>query len=233
MFLNFSLDSLVKFFVKSVSSEEDFDKKFNNLNTVIAAKYNDCNRHPELKLLTRKGVFQYEYIDSYEKLDDIVLHDKMHFVFTLTQEEITINDYEHAKNVWNVFQCNSLKEYLYLYLLCDVLLLADLMENFRVNCRSGYDLDPVYFVSSPHLAWNAMLKKSNLNIELIGNPEIYRLIQPNIRGGICHCSVRYARANNKYMGSLYDSTQQTSYIVCFNINNLYGFAVSNVTSQLL
>ena len=159
LFLNLSLDSLVKSLVKSVSSEKHFDKKFNNLNTIIAAKYNDGNRHPKLKLLTRKGVFPYEYIDSYKKLDDIALPDKMHFFSTLTQNEITIIDYEHAKNVWNVFQCKSLKEYLYLYLLCDVLLLADIIENFRINCRSGYDLDPVYFVSSPHFACNAMLKK--------------------------------------------------------------------------
>ena len=83
----------------------------------------------------------------------------MELFSTLTQEEISILDYEDAKNVWNVFQCKSLKVYLYLYLLCDILLLADVMENFRIKCLSEYDLDFVYFVSFPHLVWNAMLKK--------------------------------------------------------------------------
>ena len=186
---------------------------FNNLNIIIAENYNDGKRNPELKFLSRKGVFPYEYIDSYEMLNEVAIPDRMDFVSTLTQNAISILDYEHVKNIWNVFQCKCLKEYFYFYLLCDVLLLADVMENFRLNCLSGYDLDSVNFVSSPHLAWNAMLKKSNLSLEIISDPEMYKMIQPNIRGKICHCSVRYARANNKYIGTLYDSTQPLSYIL--------------------
>ena len=143
LFVNFSLDSLIKSLIKSVSHEKDFVEKFNNFNTIIAEKYNDGKRHPELTLLTRKGVFPYEYIDSYEKLNEIVIPNRMHVFSTLTQEEISILDYEHAKYVWNVFQCKNLKEYLYLYLLSDVLLLADVMENFsnklsfRIRFRSS------------------------------------------------------------------------------------------------
>ena len=55
---------------------------------------------------------------------------------------------------------------------------------------------------------------------------MYRMIQPNIRGGICHASVRYARANNKFMGALYDRTKPTSYILYVDANNLYGWALS-------
>ena len=109
LFLNFTLDSLLKSLVISVSSEEDFDEKFNNLNTNIAEKYNNGKRHQELNLLTRKEIFPYEYIDSYEKLTEIDLPARMDFFSTLTQEEISILEYEHAKNVWNVFQCQSLK----------------------------------------------------------------------------------------------------------------------------
>ena len=63
-------------------------------------------------------------------------------------------------------------------------------------------------------------------IPLITDPEMYRMIQPNIRGRICHASVRYARANNKLMGSLYDPRQPTSYIMEMDANNLYGWAMS-------
>ena len=52
------------------------------------------------------------------------------------------------------------------------------------------------------------------------------MIHPNNRGGICHASVRYARANNKLMGSLYDRTKPTSYIMYVDANNLYGWAMS-------
>lgn len=79
---------------------------------------------------------------------------------------------------------------------------ADVKKNFRENRMIGYDLDPVHFVSAPHMTWNALLKPTKEHIDLISNPEIYRMIQQNVRGGICNCSVGYARAKNKYMGTL-------------------------------
>ena len=56
---------------------------------------------------------------------------------------------------------------------------------------------------------------------------MYRMIQPNIRGRICHASVRYARANNKLMGSLYDQRQPTSCIMEVDAKYLYGWAMSH------
>ena len=64
-------------------------------------------------------------------------------------------------------------------------------------------LDPAYFISAPQLAWNSMFKMQDLKLELISDHEMYRMIQPNIREGICHASGRYARANNIYMGALH------------------------------
>ena len=113
-----------------------------------------------------------------------------------------------------------------LYLLSDICLLADVFLAFCNNSQDKYQLDPAYFVSSPQLAWNALLKHIDLPIPLITDPIMYRMIQPNIRGGICHASIRYARANNKLMGSLYDSRQPTSYIMEVDANNLYGWEMS-------
>ena len=87
-------------------------------------------------------------------------------------------------------------------------------------------MDPAYFVSAQQLARNALLKHIDRQIPLITDPEIYRMIQLNICGGICHASVRYARANNKLIGSLYDPRQPTSYIMEVDANNLYGRAMS-------
>ena len=97
---------------------------------------------------------------------------------------------------------------------------------FRNNSLNEYQLDPAYFVSAPQIAWNALLKHIDRPIPLITDPEMYWMIQPNIRGGICHASVRYARAKNKLMGSLYDPRQPTSYIMEVDANNLYGWAMS-------
>ena len=81
-------------------------------------------------------------------------------------------------------------------------------------------------MSAPQLAWRALLKFINRPIQLITDPEMYRMIQPNIRGGIVHARVRFARANNKLLGSLYDPTKPTSYILYVDANNLYGWAMS-------
>ena len=94
-----------------------------------------------------------------------------------------------------------------------------------------YQLDPAYFVSAATLAWNALLIYIDWPIPLITDPVMYRMIQPNIRGGICHASVCYARANNKLMGSLYDPRQPTSYIMEVDANNLYGWAMSQEMSD--
>ena len=113
-----------------------------------------------------------------------------------------------------------------LYLLSDICLLADVFQAFRNNSLDDYQLDPTYFVSAPQLAWNSLLKHIDRPIPLIIDPEMYRMIQPYIRGGICYASVCYARANNKLMGSLYDPRQPTSYIMEVDANNLDGWAMS-------
>ena len=113
-----------------------------------------------------------------------------------------------------------------LYIMTNVCLLADVFENFRATFNEAYKLDLAYFVSEPQLASNAMFKKSKLEVKLPRDPEMYRMIQPHIRGGICHASVRYAKENNKYMGALYDVSKEDSYILYIDANNLFGWAMS-------
>ena len=135
-------------------------------------------------------------------LNETSLPQREAFFDRLSGSECSQSDYAHAQNVWNTFGIRTLKEYLELFLLSDVCLLADVFELYREICISAYKLDPSYFLSAPHLAWNALLRFIKRPIELMHDLEMYRMIQPAIRGGICHASVRYARANNKYMGSL-------------------------------
>ena len=180
----------------------------------------------DFKLLLRKGVFPYEYLDSFEKFNDPALPNRDAFFSTLRGEECSVEDFDYAKRVWAAFECHTLEDYLKLYLASDVCQLADVFENFRHNCFQNYKLDPAYFVSAPQLAWNAMFKFLDLKLELISDPEMYRMIQPNIRGGICHASGRYARANNKYMGALYRPDEPESFIMYIDATNLYGWAMS-------
>ena len=218
-FLSASLDSLVKSLAKTNST------LFNLLNKTIESFYPNATDEM-VKMVQQKGVFCYDYIDKFERLAERTLPPREQFYNRLAGEECSEENYARAQKVWRDFKCNDIEDYMKLYLLCDVALLADVFEVFRFTSLQEYQLDPAYYMSAPQLAWNALLKYIDRPIHLITDPEMYRMIQPNIRGGICHASVRYARANNKFMGPLYDPTKPSSYILYVDANNLYGWAMS-------
>ena len=108
-------------------------------------------------MLLRKGVYLDEYIDSWEKFDETTLPPKeVHS--NLNLEDISNKDYMHAQKVWDVFEIKNLGEYHDLNVKSDTLLLADAFENFRNKFLEIFELDPIYFVSAPGLAWQACLK---------------------------------------------------------------------------
>ena len=132
-------------------------------------------------MLLRKGVYPYEYMDSWEKFDENTLSPKEAFYSNLNLEDISDEDYAHAQKVWDVFEINNLGEYHDLYVQSDTLLLADVFENFRNMCLEIYELDPVYFVSAPGLAWQACLKKTGVKLELLTNYDMLLMVENGIR----------------------------------------------------
>ena len=92
-------------------------------------------------------------------------------------------------------------------------------------CLEIYEIDAVYFVSAPGLAWQVCLKKTGVKLELITDYDMLLMIEKWIRGGICQTTHRYAKANNKYMKN-YDKNIESSYIEYLDANNLYGWAMS-------
>ena len=176
-------------------------------------------------LFLRKGVYPCEYMDTWEKCDETPLPDKKGFYSKLDLEDITDKDYEHAQKVWKVFGIKNLGEYHDLYVQSDTLLLADVFENFRDKCIEIYELDPAHFLSAPGLAWQACLKKTKVELELLADIDMLLMVEKGIRGGIFQATHRYARANNKYMND-YDKNFESSYLVFLDANNLYGWAMS-------
>ena len=123
----------------------------------------------QLSLLLRKGVYPYDYVDCMKKLDETSLPPKEAFYSKLTGEDITGEDYRHAQTVWKEFNIESVKNYHNLYNLCDVLLLADIFKNFRNICMSHYGLNPGWYVSAPGPVWDAALKITKVQLELLSD----------------------------------------------------------------
>ena len=139
-------------------------------------------------MLLRKGVYLYEYINSWEKFNETVLPPKKAFYSNLNLENISDEDYLHAQKVWDVSKIKNLGEYHDLYVQRDTLLLADVYEIFRHVCPNIYELDPVYFASAPGLAWQACLKKTGVKLELLTDYDMILMTEKGIRGGICQAS---------------------------------------------
>ena len=179
----------------------------------------------QVKLLKRKGFFPYDYMDDIEKLKIKKPPKQEAFYSKLTGQGINNDNYQHVLKVWKTWKMKTFKEYLKLYNETDVLLLADVFENFRDVCLKNYGLDPVYYYTAPGLAWDAMLKMTGISLELLTDVDMLIMIEKGIRGGISIISNRYGEANNKYMKD-YDKTKLSKYLMYLDANNLYGWAMS-------
>lgn len=180
----------------------------------------------DLSLVCRKGVFPYNYVNSWKRLKVKKLPSKKHFFNHMTLSHITNEDYNHAKLVWDRFKCKDLAEYSDLYLRTDVLLLCDVFENFRNVCLDNYSLDPAHYLTIPSLSFDAMLKYTNVELELLHDYDMYLFIEKGIRGGITSCVKRYASANNQYIPSSHNPNLKNSFLAYVDSNNLYGFSMS-------
>ncbi|RLU16289.1 hypothetical protein DMN91_012049, partial [Ooceraea biroi] len=155
----------------------------------------------DFELLTRKGVFPYEYVDSAEKLLETRLPPRESFHSSLTGD--TYSD---------------------LYLKTDVLLLADVFQNFRETCIRSYGLDPAHYYTLPGYTWDAMLLHTGIEFELLTDVDMVQFVERGVRGGLSQCSHRYARANNRHAPS-YDPCETSTYLMYYDVNNLYGWAM--------
>ena len=225
-FMGSSLEKLVNNITKcgecencKNKDEDCIDPKYDQL------KYTSSMfKNKKLDLMARKGVYPYDYMDSFDKFNS-QLPLKEDFYSILNNKHIKDEEYEHAKNVWNTFNLKNMGEYHDLYLKSDILLLVDVFENFRKTCLEYYKLDPCHYFTSPGLSWDAMLKMTDIKLELMTDVDMFQFIEKGLRGGISYIANRYGKANNKYMKD-YNKDKPSKYIMYLDANNLYGWAMS-------
>ena len=121
-FMNCSLDTLVGNLV---------NKDFKHLSKEFSGE--------RLKLVKEKGVYPYEYMNSFKKFDECELPNKDEFFSLLKGKGISNEDYSRATKVWNIFDIKNLGEYHDLYLKTDILLLCDVFKEFIDVCLEYYD----------------------------------------------------------------------------------------------
>ena len=182
-----------------------------------------------LDLMSQKGVYPYDFMDSFEKFNQTELPTKDQFHSILNDQHITDDEYDHANKVWNTLMIKTMGEYHDLYLVSDLLLLTDVFKNFRKTCMQYYKLDPCHYYTSPGLSWGAMLKMTNIKLELMTDIDMFQFIGKGMRGGVSYIANRYGNANNKYMKE-YDEKAPSKYIMYLDANNLYGWAMSQYLS---
>ena len=138
-------------------------------------------------------------MDSWERFNETSLPDKEFFYSELYLKDITDKDYAHDQKVFKEFNLKNLGDYQDLYVQSNTLLLADVFENLRDKCIEIYELDPAHFLSAPGLAWQASLKKTEVELELLTDCDMLLMVEKGIRGEMCQAIHRFAKANNKYM----------------------------------
>ena len=166
-----------KLILEFYNCKQRYKKKINKeLIKRFASTYSFCNNDlNKFILLLRKGVYPYEYMDNWERFNETSLPSKESFYRNLNIEDI-----------FNKFKLNNLGDYHDLYVQSDTLLLADVFENFGDMCLKEDELDPAHFSSLPGLAWQACLKKTNIELELLTDYDMLLMVEEGIRGGICH-----------------------------------------------
>ncbi|KAE8741577.1 hypothetical protein FOCC_FOCC012870 [Frankliniella occidentalis] len=187
--------------------------------TILFTVYPDP-AHQEL--LRRKGVFCYEFAESYEKLvAQKTLPARQDFYSSLNNSLPSEEDYARAQQVWDGMGCANLLQYMMHYLNADVLLLAAFFTKFKAMTFKKYGLEVCHFVSISSLTWCQALKFTNEQVEIITDPDMYQMFELQKRGGMACIMQRYSVANVPGT-STYDPEKPERHILIFDVNALYS-----------
>ena len=190
------------------------------------------------KLLTKKGIYPYDYFDEKEKYNETELPEKQKFFNKLNDKNVSNDEYKHALNVFKTFKCKDLLDYYILYLKTDICHLSDVFQKFSDFAYKTYNLDPRHSYTLPGFSWQSMLKMTKIKLELISDSDMYLFLMDTIRGGITVCNKKFVKADNIYTRKVHDESSDkkvtkklktsdlNKFIIYLDANNLYGYSMS-------
>ena len=194
-FLNCSLDKLVSNLrERGVNEKKTLQETYPTAYTYFKNKW-PLIEDEAFELLTRKGVYPYEYINSWDKFNESKLPGIDCFHSKFTNSNISNEDYRFAQELWSKFCLQNIGDLHDLYMNTDVMLLGDVFESFRCTTLVKYNLDPAHFVTAPSLSWSACLKMTKVQLELITDPNMSMFIDMALYGGISSILSPHAKAN--------------------------------------
>ena len=212
-YMSFTLNKNIAFIDSMLFMNYSLDKLNKNLSDSNFKYLSEEFRGEKLELVKRKGVYPYEYFNSFEKFKETNLPDIDKLFSPLKDSDISEKEYQRASDVWKVFEIKNLGEYHDLCLKTDVLLLCDVFEKFINVCLKDYCLEPCHYFSSPGLSWDAMLKMTGIELQKIDNIDMHLFLEKGIRGGISYISKRYSKSD------------ENTDIMYWDANDLYGWAM--------
>jgi hypothetical protein len=168
------------------------------------------------EILRQKGIYLYKRVDSIEKFSQKELPPIEAFHNDLSREKCSEKDYKRAQEVWRVLECETFKDYHDAYLMADVVLLAEVIENYRKKSLSIYQVHPIHFITAPSFVYFNFLKYLNESIEVLSDEERFDFFMQAKRGGVC--SIGEKNFSNVY--------QRPGYIIIgLDMTSLYPCAM--------
>lgn len=214
------------------------EKLIDSLKSISTDKFEHMKKYfgDNYELVLRKNINSYSYFDNFDKfntpINDLVKDIKEKYKATgqgSQSDPLTIGNptdkYKLMKEVIKKFKIKTAGEYYDLYLKCDVLELADIISFSREKFIHTHELDFLYYYGAPGYSWDCFLYKSQIQLEYLKDIDMVSFFKKMLRGGSSYIAKRYSKANNEYMGDLYDPSKPYVFIDYLDMNNLYGAAM--------
>jgi hypothetical protein len=224
-FLASSLEKLSQNLAAKAVHGKTLEDVFPNLHSYFMKKWSHLPPQA-FKMLTRKGVYPYSYMNDFEKFKETCLPPREKFYNDLSKKHISDGDYTFIHELWNTYNLKNLGELHDLYMETDVLILSDVFEEFRNFSLLKYRLDPAHYNTAPGLSWSAALLYTKQRLEIPIDPNMHLFFDKGLTGGASQVANPFAQANHEGMKEKFDPEVMRAYIAMFDCNNQYGWAMS-------